>query len=325
LLAILSLGEKSSGDMFFSSELDLLNFLSGQVGISVENIMLIERERDSAKMLADVQARAKYVDVLEATNKELKIINAELTKTQAQLVQTSRLTAIGELAGGVAHEVNNPLTGVLGNAQLLKLKVQMKPEAKIADHMKIVEAIETSASRCSVIIRGLLEFSRNKNKSPQISDLNALLKSTLILIDHMLEVDGIKIELALSEKPVLAMCNPGQIQQVFLNLISNSRWAIKQKSKNGVIQIKTFISDDGNSAIITFKDDGIGMLEKDMPRLFEPFFTTKPSGEGVGLGLSISWGIIQEHKGNIKVESKFNEFALFKIELPLHKLSADGA
>jgi signal transduction histidine kinase len=135
----------------------------------------------------------------------------------------------------------------------------------------------------------------------------------------MFEVDGIKFMLELSPKPVLVMVNPGQIQQVFLNIISNSRWAIKAKNKTGTIKIKTIIREDGNSAIISLTDDGIGIPEKDMPRLFEPFFSTKPAGEGVGLGLSISWGIIQEHKGNIKVESKFQEFAKFDIELPIYK------
>jgi len=301
LLAILLLGDKHSQDMYVVNELELLKFLAMQTGIAMENIMLIKRERNNAKMLADVQARAKYIDVLEATNKELKVINDELNRTQAQLVQSSRLSAIGELAGGVAHEVNNPLTGVLGNAQLLKLKAHSKPDAKISDYQSILDAIESSAMRCSTIIRGLLEFSRTKKKSPQVSDLNELIKSTLILIDHMFEVDGIKFMLELSPKPVLVMVNPGQIQQVFLNIISNSRWAIKAKNKTGTIKIKTIIREDGNSAIISLTDDGIGIPEKDMPRLFEPFFSTKPAGEGVGLGLSISLGIIQEHKGNIKV------------------------
>ncbi len=324
VLGILNLGAKRSGDMFARDELDLLSILASQIGISIENIMLVEREKNNAKELAEVQAKSKYMAVLERTNEELKKTNEELKKTQTQLVSNSRLVAVGELAGGVAHEINNPLTGVLGNIQLVKMKGKLKPESKVADYMNLLDIAEKSAIRCGNIVHSLLDFARTKQKKEQLLDLNETVKATTLLIEHMLEVDGIKVEKELCSEAVMVMAHRGRLQQAFLNFINNSHWAIKRKTgdeKSGIIKIITKISEDKQKVEIIFWDNGIGIAEVNLNKVFEPFFTTKHTGESVGLGLSIAWGIIKEHKGNISVESTEGKDTTISVILPLQKES----
>ena len=262
-------------------------------------------------------AQVKYLSILQKTNEELQKTNDELKKTQAELIQSNRLKAVGELAAGVGHEINNPLTGILGNSQLLLTRMKNNPEIKLKEYESIIRSIENSAQRCREIVRGLLDFSREGLKKNQAIEVYELLKFTLLLVKNTLENEKIHFTLD-PGSPSLILGHPEELQQVFLNLISNSRYAIKQKSTSGGdIHVKIRLVKDNKFLLIIFEDNGIGISEDALPHIFEPFFSTKKTGEGPGLGLSTVYGIIKQHGGTITADSEINKGTTIFIELPV--------
>lgn len=228
---------------------------------------------------------------------------------QRELTLTSRLAAIGELAAGIAHEINNPLTSVIGFAQLLG-------KMDIPEGMKEpVEVIQDGACRTAGIVQKLLTFARQNKPGKEMVNINSLLQSTLDLRAYELRVHNIKVNQALDPALPATMANPGQLQQVFLNIIVNAQHAITAVEKPGEISVQTEYTNGVIRVAIT--DNGTGIAPDTMQKLFDPFFTTKTDSGGTGLGLSISYGIIQEHLGKILVESQPGEFARFIIELPV--------
>ena len=247
----------------------------------------------------------------------LQIIGRDITsrkRMEEEMVRSSKLAAVGELASGVAHEINNPLASVAGYAEEMLDLVKETGGLKSRDLNEFQEALTTildQANRCKEIIQSLLNFARQGEFEVILVRINDLIERTLVLIDPEIKTFKIRVFKELESGLPLAETNPSQLQQAFLNVIKNALDAmdsggelkIVSQSKNGMIQIK-------------FKDDGKGIPSKNLDKIFNPFFTTKPPGSGTGLGLSICYRIMEKLKGSIEVESQPGSGATFIISLP---------
>jgi len=259
----------------------------------------------------DITERRKLQQELKELNQNLekKVIERtkELKKTQDQLIQSEKLSVIGQLAAGVAHEVRNPLATISLITQHL--------ERKCADNYQIekLKTIQRNISRIDKIVYGLLNFSRPPRSNFTYHDINEILERVEPILKHLLP-ENIKIIKKYDPKLPKAWFNSDCLEQVFLNLISNAMRAMKS---GGELYITTSFNSTRKGIIIKFEDTGVGIPEKNLKKIFKPFFTTYK--EGTGLGLSICQNIINEHKGNISVESKLGEGTIFTIFLPLEK------
>ncbi len=220
------------------------------------------------------------------------------------------MASVGEMTAGVAHEINNPLTGIIGYAQLLMDRKDIPLDAK-----RDLAAINEGAQRVAGIVKRLLTFSRQVKPERRLVDINEIIESTLLLRDYHLRTNNINVITKLDPHLPETIADPGQIQQVLLNLIVNAETEMKLAHGGGKLTITTRKC-DGNIEI-RVKDNGPGIKPEIMDRIFDPFFTTREVGEGTGLGLSLCYGIVKEHKGNIYAESKPGEGATFIVELPI--------
>jgi signal transduction histidine kinase len=240
---------------------------------------------------------------------QVKKAEEEKRLLQEKAEISSRLASVGEMAAGIAHEINNPLTGVSGFSDML-----MERELP-QDMREQVEIIADGSRRVADIVKRLLTFARQNKPVRAMVNINDLIANTLNMRSYVLKTNNINVITEYDETLPLITIDPGQIQQVFLNLIVNAEYSMKKTGKPGELRIKTKKLND--KITISFRDNGLGISEENMKRLFQPFFTTKPVGEGTGLGLSLSRSIIIEHSGTISVESELNEGATFQIELPI--------
>jgi len=232
-----------------------------------------------------------------------------LRATQAKLVHSEKLSAVGEFVAGVAHELNNPLTALIGYAELLQ------SSAVDDDSRSSLKRISNSADRCHKIVQSLLSFARQHPPERKLTDVNGLVDAVVEILIYELRTSNIQIIKELSPHLPRLLVDPHQIQQVFLNIVNNARQAVEAFRPQGSIRISTGAT--GQRVWIRFQDDGPGISEENLAKIFNPFFTTKPVGKGTGLGLSLSYGIIQEHGGSITVESKLGYGTTFIIELPI--------
>jgi len=255
---------------------------------------------------------------VEEARKELTTLNDELRQAQAQLVQSAKMAAVGQLASGVAHEINNPLTGVLNNLQLIKMETEQRTDFSVSDFKELLDIIEESALRCKKITRSLLDFSHASKGAYQASSLNEMVEKVVILIEHEMKLENIVITKDLQATIPFIDCDVQLLQQVVFNLVSNAKWAIEKKSKRdgGAITIKTYFNAIEKTVCLDVADTGIGIPKENHEKIFEPFFTTKTVGEGTGLGLSVVYSIIRDHKGKVILESEVGKGTTFKICFP---------
>ena len=256
------------------------------------------------------RSRARLERWNEELQAEVEARTRELREAQAQLVEAQKLAAIGQLGAGVAHEINNPLTGILGNAQLLL------ESSKLGDASReTLERIEALARRCRDITQNLLRFSEQRAEADlQDSDLNKVVQDAIGLVESQVTGAGIGLELDLARPAPRARADAGQIAQVVLNLVQNARTACLERP-GAAIRIRT--RQQAGKAEISVEDDGKGISPENLPRIFEPFFTTKDQWSNVGLGLSVSYRIVEEHGGHIGVESTPGKGSTFVVSLPL--------
>jgi two-component system NtrC family sensor kinase len=268
---------------FSSSDISLLIAVAGQIANAVERTLLYEETRQAYD---------------------------NLRRTQEQLLHSEKLAAVGQLISGVAHELNNPLTAILGYSQLLTSSGQVGPQA-----LGYTEKLYKQAQRTHRIVQNLLSFARQHKPERIPVRLNAAIEETLALRDYDLRMSKIRVHLDLAPDLPETPADPHQFQQVFLNLINNAVDAILEKSEEGDLWVRTGVEKD--QIFVEFTDSGTGV--KDASRVFDPFYTTKPVGKGTGLGLSICYGIVTEHGGTILVKNTATRGATFRIELPMAK------
>ncbi|MEZ5360074.1 MAG: ATP-binding protein [Candidatus Zixiibacteriota bacterium] len=259
---------------------------------------------------------------------EEKIIERtrELEEAQSQLIQTEKMAAVGQLSAGVAHELNNPLGGILGYSQYTLEKMNRQPFNEVTEkdfetYKKHLRDIEAQTRRCKTIVQNLLKFSRSSSKIDKIDvDINAALLETISLIEHQLMMHKINLTTDLGDDIPILPANSGMLQQVFTNIIINALHAMEEGGNLLIASRHAPGLGEFSGAIeISFTDDGCGIPDKIQKNIFEPFFTTKAIGKGTGLGLSVSYGIIREHGGEIKVDSVEGCGTTFTIILPLEK------
>jgi len=277
----------------------LFTFIIGSLGASLFDYL--ERQLDAYKEISSL-------------NEELNSYIKRLESTQKQLVQSEKLNAIGQLAAAVAHELNNPLSGVLTYSKLLAKKVShdsFDKEEALSDLSKM----ESAVSHCTRIVRCLIDFARQSEPVLQPVAMKGVIDQVMYLVSHKAELKGVKVvtEDISPEPPVMA--DFGQLQQVFVNLVVN---AIEATPEGGRITIRSSLDDSG-WVRVSVQDTGCGISRDNMEKLFTPFFTTKGLEKGVGLGLAVSYGIIERHGGRIEVQSEVGKGSTFSVYLPVCK------
>ncbi len=246
----------------------------------------------------------------------LEKVNAELKSMQETLVQSGKLAALGELAAGIAHELNQPLTVVKGFAQ--EAIAGTDPGHPNSEHVNycLTEVVQ-GADKMERIISHLRNFTRKSTEDFKWVDVHAIIDESLVMLDKQLKSRGIRVEKHYGTSLPEVYCNPFQLEQVFINLTTNARDAIEAKHEgNGVIEIHTQAA-DGKLVEIRYSDNGVGIADTSKGKIFNPFFTTKEVGKGMGLGLSISYGILNRINASILVESSVGRGTVFTIKLPV--------
>ena len=251
---------------------------------------------------------------LQAQSVILEETKQRLDGTTQQLMQAEKLSALGELVAGVAHEINNPLSAILGYTQLALARNE------VSEIKRRLHTVVSEAERAGRIVKNLLTFARKLPPEKKFLGLNGIIEKTLDLKVYHFRVNQIELEKDLSDDLPKTMVDFQQIQQVILNLLNNAEQAIMEEGRQGTIRVSTRRS--GDCLDMCVADNGPGMPEDIQRRIFEPFFTTKKEGKGTGLGLSLCYGIIQEHGGRISVESEPGEGATFIVRLPILEDSA---
>ena len=264
------------------------------------------------------------VTALRQAEEKSKRADEELRKTQYQLMQADKLTAIGELAAGVAHELNQPLMVIRTTAQLMARKQHIEP-LNTGALLESLNIIEDNTKRMMNIINHLRTFSRQAEGVLEPVNVNTVIESSFMMIGEQLRVRSIEVVLELSNDLPKVLVNANQLGQVFLNLLTNARDALESKENSQEegakpqkrIVITTRVSDDAKEQVeILYRDNGSGIPQANLNKVFDPFFTTKAAGKGTGLGLSISYGIIEDHEGKIDVVETGPEGTTFRIRLP---------
>ncbi len=292
MAAPLKLGERRIGTLsvdsqernaFSDSDGRLLMTLATQAAAAIEN----------ARLVSDLQESLEH-----------------LKTTQDQLVQSEKLSALGQLIAGVAHELNNPLTAIMGYTQLLQMSDRFDEKAQ-----KDLKRVHIQAQRAAEIVENLLTFARQHRVERQYVDVNEIIERTLELRSYQLHVENVEVVRELDENLPRTMVDASQMQQVFLNLINNAQDAMIEHDGGGTLTIRSQAKGDKIRASVS--DTGPGLSPEAEKHLFEPFFTTKEVDKGTGLGLSICFGIVDGHDGRIWAENAPGEGATFIIELPI--------
>ncbi|SHM22591.1 hypothetical protein SAMN05444266_10750 [Chitinophaga jiangningensis] len=309
--------------------------------ISKENEQLVREQ--NIILEAKVQERTEE---LQNSNKDLNVALTNLKDTQTRLVEKEKMASLGQLTAGIAHEINNPINFVTSNIKPLKLDIadlqellnryaQLKGSENVQQELasieqfkreididyiheeisSLIKGIEDGAARTAEIVKGLRTFSRLDESDVKSIDIHEGLDSTLVLLRNGIP-SNVNIIKEYSELPKIE-CYAGKVNQVFMNILSNSLNAIKSKKEHGQESITIATRQEGEFVVITIRDTGIGMSAEVKEKIFDPFFTTKDVGEGTGLGLSIVFSIIEKHRGKIIVNSAPGEGAEFIIYLPL--------
>ena len=238
----------------------------------------------------------------------------ELNRAHEQMLRVEKMASIGKLAAIVAHEINNPLAGILTYAKLLKKQFAKESAGPCVEAIAALDLIESESRRCGEIVKNLLSFSRASSMSIESADLNAVLERCVRLVQHQLELQNIQLHLSLAEGLPRVPCDPAQIEQVILALVMN---AIDAMPRGGNLSLCTRRPDNLQDVRIEVKDDGPGIPQEILSQMFEPFFTTKERGHGLGLGLAISRMIVERHQGRLDVDSEVGRGTVFTITLPL--------
>ena len=293
VIGVLSVDNRVSNKPFTENDVYLLSALADYAFIAIENARLYEEvKRFSEELEQLVEERTR-----------------ELRETQQQLIQSEKLASIGQLAAGVAHEINNPIGIMLGFAQVLAKKIP--PDDPMAKPLK---AIEREGLRCKRIVQNLLDFARRSQPSLRPVNVNDILEASCALIEHQVTLQNVELIKGYDPNLPLVMADDNQLQQVFMNMILNAYQAMPN---GGTLRITT--RSVGQEVQIIFSDTGVGIPPENLNRIFDPFFTTKEVGRGTGLGLSVSYGIIQQHGGSIEVESQVGVGTTFIVKLPIRQ------
>lgn len=308
-----ALADLLDGRVSGEGEFVIENASGAALPVSVSfNTLSTDKERLLILIIRDLSARRR--------------LEAEREQIRQQLYQTSKLAALGELAAGVAHEINNPLNGVINFAQLLK-----DEGAGSSDFQRqMIDGVIDEGGRIAAIVRDLLTFARHDDNRRAAVSLPEVVKTSLALFGRQFDKDGITVETDLPADLPGLHADASRLRQVVVNMVSNAHHSLRSKrqdgERGGLLRIAARRVERGGREFVRveFYDNGVGIRREDLDRVFDPFFTTRRDTGGTGLGLSISFGIVREHGGTISVESERGEFTRFAVELPAGLPGADA-
>ena len=242
----------------------------------------------------------------------------QLKAAQKKLLQSDRLASLGQLSASVAHEINNPVSGVLNLSMLMQrmLKDDGVPPNRIAEFRKYLGQVTIETARVGRIVSDLLAFSRRSKPQRAQADLNRIVRTTLSLVEHKMKLSNVALEAVYCEDLPSVPCDPSQIQQVVLNLLLNAAEATQGKAER---RVNVTTAKGADAVLLYIADNGEGIPPENLAKIFDPFFTTKSEGKGVGLGLAVSYGIIEAHGGDIEVRSTVGAGTTFTVSLPLEQ------
>ncbi len=287
---------------------------------SREEIERLARSFDAMRerLRAATAENAEFTQRLESKVEER---TAQLRAAQQKLLQTDRLASLGQLAASVAHEINNPVSGVLNLSMLMQrvLKDDGVPPGRVEEFRRYLGQVASETARVGRIVSDLLSFSRRSKPQSIEADLNAIVTTTVSLVSHKLELARVAVELDLARALPRVKCDASQIQQVVMNLVLNAAEAIKG---GGKVKVRTAAAVNGDGVVLEVSDTGAGIPAELLGKIFDPFFTTKEEGKGVGLGLAVVYGIVSAHGGEVEVASIVGEGSTFRVRLPLRSPEA---
>jgi two-component system NtrC family sensor kinase len=290
-------------------------FISSRISVSIKKLASASEQVAHGNLDAQVEIRShdelrELADTFNFMAAALKKRDEKLREfTTRRIMESERLAHIGQLAAGVAHEINNPLQGIVTYSHLLLERATTEDGCR-----ESLQKIVKQANRCRDIIRGLLDFSRQRKPEKRLSNVNRVLEECVSLVDNQALFHNIRMVQHPGKDLPQVLVDPSQIQQVFMNMIINAAEAMNGA---GQLTLTTRHVPADRAVEVEFTDTGHGIASEDLDRIFGPFFTTKEVGHGTGLGLAISYGIVQEHKGTITVESQVGQGATFTIRLPV--------
>jgi len=262
------------------------------------------------RVLLERELNAEREETRKA-NRKLRIAIEDLRRAQAQLVQSEKLAAVGELVSGVAHELNNPLFSAMGNTELLIMDCESQE-----DEREKLEKILDSINRARLVVRELVQFSQGENIEKEQLFINNLIDRSVKRMEYELKLRHVDVESDLQEDMPLFHGNPVSLQRVLLNILTNARQAFDEKHGGGLIRIRSYYDEEKQEIVIEAANNGPKIPKNNLSKIFDPFFTTREVGEGTGLGLSTAYGIIKEHEGDLTVQSS-EEWTVFTIRLPV--------
>jgi two-component system NtrC family sensor kinase len=292
----------------------LAYILARRISIPIKELVTASKEIEEGNLEAEVEITSsdelgELAETFNAMGSALKERDKQLKEyTQSKIMESERLALIGQIAANVAHELNNPLQGIVTYSHLLLEKTSDGNSGKDS-----LEKIVIQANRCRDIIRGLLDFSRQRKPDKTVCDINAVIDQCVSLVENQAQFHNIQISKQFSQDLPMVSVDPSQMQQVFINMIINAAEAMEE---TGQLNLGTSFDPEEDLFEIEISDTGQGIPEENVEKLFDPFFTTKDVGQGTGLGLAISYGIIKEHRGSISVESELDKGTTFRIKLP---------
>ncbi|MCK4648812.1 PAS domain S-box protein [bacterium] len=305
---------------------------SGEEFPIILNLSLVRNEKNEVvgllSVFRDITETKKLISELEEDRITLE---EKVREKTAQIRESEKMASLGRLSAGVAHEINNPITSILLNVQRMsgKMKKEVKTIPDFKAYVKTIEKVEGAIYRCRKIVTGLLAFSHPAKPELTPTNINKVIKETLESLEEQVKTRDIKVVKALAPQLPRLMADGEQLSQVFSNLIMNSceampkggRLRITTRLQKPEVGVRSGKLGEGARKLVEIEvsDMGKGISEKDLPKIFDPFFTTKETGKGVGLGLSISYGIIEEHKGTIEVRSQKGKGTIFIVRLPAVK------
>jgi two-component system NtrC family sensor kinase len=261
------------------------------------------------------KAQAENLDWTRTLEERVRQKTEELERAYGRLVHSEKMASLGKLAAVVAHEINNPLSGILTYAKLVSRMTEKGFDGndRRAEARKYLQIIEGESRRCGAIVKNLLTFARQAPLNPQQNDLNAILERCLLLVGHQMNLQNVDLEKTLDAALPSIYCDAGQVQQALLALLMN---AVECMPHGGRLTVQSSYDPDQRLSRVVVSDEGPGIPPDILPHIFEPFFTTKEEGKGVGLGLAIAFGIIQQHGGSIEVASTPQKGTTFTVLLP---------
>lgn len=272
----------------------------------------IEVGRDISDSIKEEQEMARRLEkMVEDRTRELK-------ETHSKLLHQDKMASLGKLSASVVHEINNPISGVLNLVLLMSRMMEggTLQQKEMDQFTRYLRLMESETRRVSRIVSNLLAFSRDSRMEFGRVNLNQLIEKTLFLNANLLRLHSVKVEEILDQGLLPVVGSEDRLQQVFMNLVSNAVEAMETSGGERILNITTKPLPEKEFVSVTFTDTGVGIPQENLSKLFEPFFSTKKKGKGVGLGLSVVYGIVQEHGGSIQVQSKEGRGTSFTIELP---------